>query len=296
MTFRARDYFHLAAHAPDTGEAYRDYMPLALIAADAARGAGTLLMKYYGKNIAVTLKPGDDSPVTAADHAANDYLVARLSRHSHVPVVSEENTLSARNTYFAIDPLDGTREFLARNGGFCVKVALIHNLSPVAGVVYCPAQGILYAAVAGGPAVKIGPDRVMHPLTTRRVMESGALKTCFNKKHADPAEYDRVRAMLKTRGVLLPARPLVRPGLPRNLRVAEGLIDVHLGSGHATGPAAGSGFVWDVAADDLILSRAGGCIVTYDGSPLDYSRPRDRLPGFIALGDKSLRTKLLPRV
>jgi len=295
MTFSTRDYFNLAAQDARHEALRQDYMTPTLLAAGFARCAGNLLLNYYGKKIEVVLKDADQTPVTIADRKANDFLVSRLEKLSpSIPVVSEENEQPGGPTYWAVDPLDGTKEFIARTKGFCVKIALIHDTEPVAGIVFCPAQNVLYAAVKDGPAVKIGPDGVMNAISTRTVMESKSLKTLFNKKHADPAEYKVRRAELAAQGIILATRPLVRPGLPRNLQVAEGLADAHLASGFGSGPLAGSGYVWDAAPDDLILTRAGGCMVNYDGSKLDYSRPRERMPGYIALGNPGLRTKLLP--
>lgn len=295
MTFRARDYFQLAALNPEDCGLRHEYMSPLLIASGFARSAGALLMGYYGKKIDVVLKDADQTPVTVADQKSSAFLVTRLGTISpSIPVVSEENDDPGAATYWAVDPLDGTKEFIDRTKGFCVKIALIHDLEPVVGIVFCPAQNVLYAAVKGGPAVKIGPDRVMERITTRSVMESRTLKTLFNKKHADPAEYKARRAEFAAKGIALAARPLVRPGLPRNLQVAEGLADVHVGCGFGSGPLVGSGYVWDAAPDDLILTRAGGCMVNYDGSKLDYSQPRERMPGYLALGDPALRTKLHP--
>ncbi len=294
MTFRARDYFQLAAQDPRHHALGQDYMTPLLVASGFARCAGDILMKHYGKKIDIVLKEVDQTPVTIADQKSNDFLVSRLGALSPaIPVVSEENDDPGARSYWTVDPLDGTREFIDRTGGFCVKIALVHDAEPVVGVVFCPAQNVLYAAAKDGPAVKIGPDGAMRSISTRSVMERKPLKTLFNKKHADPAEYQVRRAELAAFGLRFPARPLVRPGLPRNLQVAESLADAHLACGFGSGPLAGSGYVWDAAPDDLILTRAGGCLVHYDGSKPDYSHPRERMPGYIALGDPGLRTKLL---
>jgi 3'(2'), 5'-bisphosphate nucleotidase len=293
MTFRASDYFRIASTAQGRAISQMDYMAPLVLAAGFAHTAGGILLNHYGKKIAVTLKDSDNSPVTTADYESSDFLVSRLGTISRaIPVVSEENTEPGGQTYWAVDPLDGTREFIDQTGGFCVKIGLIHKFEPVAGIVFCPAQNVLYAALKDGPAVKITPDGVMSRITTRSVMESGVLKTLFNKKHGDPAEYRIRRAELAAQGLRLPTRPLVRAGLPRNLRVAEGLADAHLGCGFGAGPAAGSGYVWDVAPDDVILRRAGGRITHYDGSSLRFDTPRERMPGYIALGDAALVRKL----
>lgn len=288
MGFRTRDYCWIAGHTGDMS-----FLPHLALAAGFARQAGGLIMKHYGKNIGVTLKDHDQSPVTAADMESSAFLVSRLGALSPgIPVVSEENDTPGGRTYWAVDPLDGTKEFISRTRGFCVKIALIHEYEPVVAAVFCPAQNVLYGALKDGPAVKITPDGAIQRITTRTVTKPTPLKTLFNKKHADPAEYKARRAELAAKGLVLSARPLVMPGLPRTLQVAEGLADAHLACGFGAGPSAGSGFVWDAAPDDLILRRAGGFTALYDGSPLDFSTPRQRMPGYVALGDAGLRARL----
>lgn len=257
-----------------------------------ARDAGAIIMGYYGKAYDIQIK-GDESPVTIADKTSSDFLVTALSRLTPgIPVVSEENDVEPdeKGTYWTIDPLDGTKEFIGKTGGFCVKIALIDALRPVLGVIYCPVQDVLYHGAEHGQAIRIqGQDRRI--MQTRACPEKGALSALFNRKHADPALYKEHRLALAAQGIFLPAQPKTKPGLPRSLQVADGLADVHVG----TGVRSGSGFSWDIAADDVILTNAGGVLCTLpDGGKITYDRPRDPVPPYLALGDARLRTKLLP--
>lgn len=257
-----------------------------------AREAGALLLSYYRKKYTVAIKD-DDSPVTVADTESSALLVAGLSRLTpRIPVISEENDTDGNEMYWAVDPLDGTKEFIDKTGGFCIKIALVADSRPVAGMVFCPAQDVLYTSVENGPAVKIVRDGPPQRLQTRAA--GPRLTTLFNKKHSDPDEYMTRRDALAEGGLKLPARPRTIPGLPRNLQIAEGLADVHLASGFGSGPLKGSGFVWDAAADHLILANAGGFMVNLDGTELRYDRPRERMPAYIACGDPALRSRCAP--
>ncbi len=257
-----------------------------------ARDAGAIIMGYYGKAYDIQIK-GDESPVTVADKTSSDFLVTALSLLTPgIPVVSEENDVEPgeSGTYWTIDPLDGTKEFIGKTGGFCVKIALIDAFRPVLGVIYCPVQDVLYHGVEHGQAIRVqGPDQQV--MKTRACPEKGALSVLFNRKHADPSLYKEHRLALAAQGIFLPVHPKTKPGLPRSLQVAEGLADIHAG----TGVQRGSGFAWDIAADEVILDNAGGVLCTLpDGGKIAYDRPRDAAPPYLALGDARLRTKLLP--
>ncbi len=260
-----------------------------------ARQAGAIIMGFHGRKYQVEIKD-DESPVTAADKKSSAFLVSGLSRLTPgYAVISEENTITPDGTsaapFWVIDPLDGTKEFIDQTGGFCVKIALIDAARPVLGVIYCPAQDVLYTGLEHGQPLKTKGSQAPEILKTRFASEKGALTTLFNRKHADPVLYREYRLAMAAQGVTIPVQPKIKPGLPRSLQVAEGLVDAHVGSGIR----AGSGYGWDVAADDLILTLAGGSLFSLtDGRALNYANPRDMVPPYLAVGDASLRTKLFP--
>lgn len=270
------------------------YLGLVHAVSSMARRAGKIIMQYHGKHYDIEIKD-DESPVTIADQKSSEYLVTALSKMTpNWVVVSEENETvpqdSANATYWTIDPLDGTREFIERTGGFCVKIALIAQARPVLGVIYCPVQDVLYTGVENGTAIKITGTNPPQEIQTRNVTPGEKLSVLFNRKHADYALYREARLALAAQNLILPVHPKTKPGLPRSMQVAEGLADIHAG----TGTSAGSGYIWDVAADDVILTNAGGAFYALKtGQSLIYDQPRQCVPGYMAIGDISLRTKPL---
>jgi 3'(2'), 5'-bisphosphate nucleotidase len=234
--------------------------------------AGATVMRYYGGACGVRDKL-DGSPVTAADRAAHKCILAELREwQPHVPIVSEEGdapvlfeTRAAWRRFWLVDPLDGTKEFLAANGEFTVNIALIESGVPVMGVVAAPALSVVYFAsqrqgawrrVAGGATERIfGPSLSASRIT--RVVES--------RSHPTPA----LEAYLAELG------PVQRVKLGSSLkfcRVAEGRADLY--------PRFGPTMEWDVAAGDCVFRNSG-----HDGrvrpSSLVYNQPSLRTERFV---------------
>lgn len=289
----------MARNLMDKAAAAQLLPPVGLI----AQHAGAIIMHYYANTDETALKleiKDDNSPVTAADKAASDYIVQALTELTPtIPVVSEENDIDPNTAngapYWVVDPLDGTKEFLARTGGFCVKIALIAEGRPVIGVVYSPVQDVLYMGATGLPAMRQIGSGAIHTIQTRPAApaeEAGRLRVLFNQTHADPALYDATRERLAD--ILhLPETPAIRPGLPRNLQVAQGTADLHVGTGRDETLEKGGGYQWDIAADLVILQAAGGNMQRLkDGGEVLFTAPRDRLPSYIAYGDAALRYRL----
>ena len=238
-----------------------------------ARQAGQAVMEIYEGRIpsAVRLKE-DRSPVTAADLASERAILAGLGRaFPGVPVISEESSPgggSPAPSFFLVDPLDGTKEFLARNGEFTVNIALIEAAQPVMGVIYAPALDELYYARAGGgsyhcspggPAVRIRCAPAHHP--PRAVVSRSHLteeEERFLREHA-VGEVRRMGSSLK------------------GCRVARGDADVYF--------RAGDVMEWDIAAMQCILVEAGGSLSLRRGTVRRYgSAPYRITGGFIARG------------
>lgn len=272
------------------------YLGLIASISGMARRAGAIIMQYHGQSYDIAIKD-DESPVTIADQKSSEYLVSSLSRMTpNWAVVSEENTIipddTANATYWTIDPLDGTREFIEQTGGFCVKIALISQARPVLGVIYCPVQDVLYTGVEHGVALKSTGSNPPQEIHTRSVTPGEKLSVLFNRKHSDYAQYREARLALAQQNLILPVQPKTKPGLPRSMQVAEGLADIHAG----TGTVSGSGYVWDVAADDVILTNAGGAFYALNSAErLIYDQPRHCVPAYMAIGDITLRTKPIIR-
>jgi 3'(2'), 5'-bisphosphate nucleotidase len=247
---------------------------------DAVATASTAILEVYATAHGVEYK-ADDSPITRADRAAHDVLAARLSLLTpQVPVLSEEaeaaHDFAIRGAWrdlWLVDPLDGTREFISRNGEFTVNVALVRDHEPVLGVVAAPALGLTYYAARGLGAFRTQAEHGTEPIRVRQA--SDPLVIVGSRSHRG----DSLDGLLARLG-------------PHELRpmgsalkfciVAEGSADFY--------PRLGPTSEWDTAAAQAVLEVAGGAVTTLDGSPLRYNE-RDTLlnPHFIAYGDRSRR-------
>ncbi|PTD98115.1 3'(2'),5'-bisphosphate nucleotidase CysQ [Pseudothauera lacus] len=239
-----------------------------------ARDAGAVIMQVYATDFAVRGKD-DASPVTEADEKAEAVILAGLRGLAvQAPVVAEEEVAAGRvpvvgDRFWLVDPLDGTKEFIGRNGEFTVNIALIERGEPVLGVVYAPALGRLFAGVAGrGAFVEDADGR--RPIGCRAVPAAG-LSVVASRSHGDAAALEaflagRRVAELKSAGSSL-----------KLCLVAAGEADVY--------PRLGRTMEWDIAAGHAVLSAAGGRVVRVDdGSPLRYGKPGFDNPHFAAWG------------
>ena len=243
-----------------------------------ARNAGKAIMAAYaGGDDNVRVK-ADQSPVTAADFAAHQRLVAALQKLTpDCPVVSEEDegSLTYRRSdgrFWLIDPLDGTKEFLARNGEFTVNIALIDQGRSVLGVVYAPAIVCMYW---GGP--DLGANRVQVSLSEAiQVRPNGLDEACrvvASKSHLN-AETQSFIERLRVVSLVQAGSSL------KFCRVAEGAADIY--------PRLAPTCEWDTAAAQAVLEGAGGSVVDLDGQPLRYGKPEVLNPSFIATRDIAL--------
>ena len=244
-----------------------------------ARQAGAAIMEIYAAGFEVAQKD-DASPLTAADLAANRIIVEGLERLTpDVPVLSEESasvpwdTRQHWATYWLVDPLDGTREFVKRNGEFTVNIALVHHHVPVLGVVQAPVGGQVWHAVRGEQAYRRDGHRDTQLRT--RSPATAPLKVAASRSHRDA----------RTQGVLDRMGEIEEMSLGSSLkfcRIAEGGLDVY--------PRFGPTSEWDTAAAQCVLHSAGGVLLAADtGKPFRYNRRESLLNGdFIALGDPDL--------
>ncbi|MCK7592787.1 3'(2'),5'-bisphosphate nucleotidase CysQ [Pseudomarimonas salicorniae] len=241
--------------------------------------AGEAIMAVYAEDFDVEHKD-DRSPLTAADRAAHGILDAGLvALAGGYPVLSEESahipweTRRGWRTYWLVDPLDGTREFVKRNGEFTVNVALIDDDRPVLGVVYAPALGYLAYAAAGCGAFRRAANGQDIALSTRP-QSAGPLRVAASRSHLD----ERTLALLERVG------EHERIGLGSSLkfcRIAEGQIDLY--------PRFGPTSEWDTAAAQCLLEEAGGAVIKVDGEPLRYNTKDSLLnTDFLALASRDL--------
>lgn len=238
-----------------------------------AQRAGERIIEIYAQDFEVSNK-SDNSPVTRADAEAEAIILQGLATlDPGTPVISEEQAeLGAvpevGRRFWLVDPLDGTREFINRNGEFTVNIALIVDGAPQLGVVLAPALGRLFAGAAGyGAWVQESGQR--RPLHTRAVPAQG-LGVVSSRSHGDN---DALERFLAGRTV---AQQLSAGSSLKLCLVAGGEADVY--------PRLGRTMEWDIAAGDAVLRAAGGVTLTLDGAPLQYGKPTLDNPHFAAWG------------
>ena len=236
----------------------------------AARLAGQAIMDIYTNSEHDTQLKDDRSPVTAADLAAHRVLVAALAGLlPDCPVVSEEDSDSQRyrqatGRFWLIDPLDGTKEFLARNGEFTVNIALISQGRSVLGVVLAPASNRLYW---GGPDLGAWREQA-GAAQAIQVQPGTCCRVVASKSHLNA----ETQAFIDRLGVV----KLVQAGSSLKLcRIAEGAADIY--------PRLAPTCEWDTAAAQAVLEGAGGVVLNELGQPLRYGKPDVLNPGFIAI-------------
>ena len=244
-----------------------------------AHDAGAAIMRVYAGGFNIERK-ADDSPVTTADLAAHTLIVQGLSRLTpELPVLSEESAQLPWETrrrwqdYWLVDPLDGTREFIKRNGEFSVNIALIRDGAPVFGVVQAPVTAVAWHATRGEGAWRREGGREDAILTRRP--PALPLRVAASRSHRDA----RTVELLARMGEI----ELVAQGSSLKFcRIAEGTLDVY--------PRLGPTSEWDTAAGQCVLEAAGGAVLAADsGEPFHYNRRPRLLNGdFVALGDASL--------
>jgi 3'(2'), 5'-bisphosphate nucleotidase len=240
----------------------------------AALAAGRAIMRIYAQDFDVREKI-DKTPVTAADLAAEEIIVAMLEEaFPDIPVISEERVEAeglppSAARFWAVDPLDGTREFIARNGEFAVCIGLVEAGCPILGVVHGPAQDLTYAACGPGTATRWRRGGDAEPIAAREPAADGLVVV-----HSRSHENSRRLAEFLTD---YPVKERVKCGSALKFGVlAAGDADLY--------PRFGTTMEWDTAAGQAILEAAGGRVETRDGAPLAYGKPGLKNDGFIAWG------------
>jgi 3'(2'), 5'-bisphosphate nucleotidase len=243
-----------------------------------AADAGREILRIYAGAVTIDHK-ADGSPATEADRLAEALILERLAAAAPgVPVLAEESaaggTPELGGEFFLVDPLDGTREFINRNGEFTVNIALIRNQRPVLGVVYAPALSRLYAGGEGIGAFKAGrrgAPSLRQSIRARRVRKSG-LVAVASRSHRT-AETDAFLESLAVADLAAAGSSL------KFCLLAEGSADVY--------PRFGRTMEWDTAAGQAVLEAAGGRVLVHpDGVPLCYGKSERGFdnPHFIAWG------------
>lgn len=251
--------------------------------------ASALIRDIAAKGLAPRLKD-DKSPVTAADEASEALILDGLARLlPGVPVIAEEMATKGKlpaldASFLVVDPLDGTKEFIAGSDQFTVNLGLVTRGVPIAGVVAAPNKGLVWRGVVGAKAerLRLLPDSAdqAQPIHTRRWPAHDAVAV-MSRSHLDPA----------TEAFLARLAPITRQPSGSAIKfcqIAEGAADVY--------PRLATVCEWDVAAGQAVLTAAGGIVMTPQGGPMAYGRTAEkfRVPAFVAWGDpaKAAATKI----
>jgi 3'(2'), 5'-bisphosphate nucleotidase len=231
----------------------------------------------------------DQSPVTVADEASEALIIQGIARLlPSVPIISEESAGAQDNrldgSFLIVDPLDGTREFLAGRDEFTVNLAVITGGVPIAGIIAAPARGRVWRGIVGMKAERLrlledGADQAQ-PIRTRAWPREGAV-AAVSRSHFDTA----------TDAFLASLGPIARTASGSAIKfcqVAEGAADIY--------PRLATTCEWDVAAGQALVVAAGGAVITPQGLPLEYGRTAEnfRVPAFVAWGDATRSATVRP--
>lgn len=244
--------------------------------------AGKIILTYYKNFQDIKIKE-DSSPLTEADLASNSFIIKELNLiDPSIPILSEESLIqwSTRkkwSTYWLIDPLDGTKEFINQNDEFTVNISLIENNKPILGVIYAPALSILYYAYKNFGSYKIGCKNPLINLNDSKKIYTNKKNKCDHllvvgsRSHLNEDFNVWIKKNIKDYEIVKKGSSL------KFCHIADGNADIY--------PRFGPTSEWDIAAGQMILSEAGGEIKSIDNKEIVYNTKKNILnPYFIASG------------
>ena len=247
-----------------------------------AISAGHKIMQHYQKNTKVMIKE-DQSPLTNADLDSNNIICSGLLKiDSSIPIISEESFVDWQkrrewSKYWLIDPLDGTKEFINRNGEFTVNIALIVNNKPVLGIIFVPVQSVLYFASQNNGAFKLKCSSKLDSLNESKKIQVNSKKTSDHlfiigsRSHSNEGFNKWVKENIKDYELIKKGSSL------KFCNIADGAADLY--------PRFGPTSEWDIAAGQIILIEAGGRVYSIDNEEIVYNKKENILnPYFIASG------------
>ncbi len=248
-------------------------MPVLRIAEQAA----VVISDIYHKKYSI-MEKSDHSPVTDADLASHQIIKeALLLLTPELPLISEEGTeppfdeRQQWQSYWLVDPLDGTREFINRTDEFVINIALITNNKPVLGVIYAPVTGVIYYAVQGYGAFKKNKDEEPQRIKSK-IWDGGKIKIAASRRSSN-RHYQNLKKCLND------YETIIRGAALKSCLIAEGAADLYVRYGETS--------EWDTAAAQIILDEAGGALMTWDGLPLQYNCTSSLInKSFIVVGDR----------
>ena len=246
--------------------------------------AGKEILNFYNNEIEVTHKE-DLSPLTKADLASNKIILESLTKlNSNIPILSEESLVdwSIRKNwkkYWLVDPLDGTKEFIKKNGEFTVNIALIEDNNPILGVVYVPAKSLLYLAEKNKGSFKTNTkDKLENFEGIQKILvssQTNRARVIGSRSHSNATFDNWVKEKF-------PNADIVQAGSSLKFcLIAEGKADIY--------PRFGPTSEWDIAAGHMIVNEAGGKIRTFQNNSIKYNTKENIInPEFYAIGNITL--------
>jgi 3'(2'), 5'-bisphosphate nucleotidase len=240
--------------------------------------AGHIIMEVYERADFDVMLKHDNSPLTLADQKANNVICASLHQlNPEIPIISEENKAipyEERMTYeycWMVDPLDGTKEFIKRNGEFTVNIALLHKNYPVMGIVYAPVNQTLYWASTGKGAFKMNGESIQKISANSFTSKDPGLRVVCSRSHLDSGTQRFIDDLLL-------AEKIAKGSSLKFLILAEGGAEFY--------PRLAPTMEWDTAAAHIILEEAGGKVYQADSKkPMQYNKENLLNPFFIATGN-----------
>ncbi len=244
--------------------------------------AGKEILKIYNKNFNVDLKV-DNSPITEADINSNNLIKKRLIEiEKNFPILTEESlvnweTRRVWNKYWLIDPLDGTKEFINRNGEFTVNISLIENNSPIFGVIYAPEKSLLYYGIKNNGSYKLITQDNINTLTEFKKININKnavskIKIIGSRSHSNKEFHTWVEKNFSQYELISIGSSL------KFCIIAEGTADIY--------PRLGPTSEWDIAAGHVILEEAGGKLKSFDNTEILYNTKENIInPNFLAYGN-----------
>lgn len=238
--------------------------------------AGKIILSYYNEidiNPNVEFK-NDNSPVTIADKKSSEFIILNLKTLTpEIPVISEEEicfTYEERKHFkyfWLVDPLDGTKEYIKRNGEFTVNIALIHKRKPILGVVYAPVSNALYWAYKDNGAYSLLENNVNRLFVKSTHKNDKNLRIVTSRSHLDKKTFEYCKKFDDP--IIIP-----RGSSLKFMDIASGYADVYFRFGSIR--------EWDTAASQIIVEEAGGCIRNMiNGKNIYYNKKNLKMPGFI---------------
>lgn len=242
-----------------------------------SKNAGKIILQVAEQKVEIQSKD-DNTPVTNADLAANYLIISQLSKFKvKFPVLSEESDKMEFcdrkhwQTFWLVDPLDGTQEFINKNGEYSINIALIHQNKAVLGVIYAPVQGVLYYAYTGSGAFKVDALNKPKQIFVQKKRRTPLIVACGNN-----APGEEFKKFVKKVGEI---EFHAMGSSLKSCLIADGSADIYA----RLGPTS----EWDTAAAQCIVEEAGGHLTDLNRQPLSYNTKESLLnPYFLVFGDK----------